>query len=333
MLKKKHLVSVAILAALSPNTWATPAYGELSNFDTVNNSGHTCYGFEIELEGVHSNEVTYTYDWNHYGAPIIREESDSSGFRTFVRYTAKTKDTNGKWEQFTNNESATNPIGPTDGHACTDPSVNNGCEHYGIGNYGTPTSVKYHWLKDDGTGGGPLSVDLDNPVNVAAPIWQPLYVDPGAPFDPVNNPIDQIVAVMPAPVIPEIQDAPPINNKKYGEPSWVKVIKTTTHNKKDVPLVDLVGADHDNDGKPDWANGEPDEVESEFKLLQTNTENNDVKGLDEGKPEDLKDGDETVTRRYEFYKYAAGAVSIDGENGEAMCDEVGSIVVDADGKT
>jgi hypothetical protein len=38
-------------------------------------------------------------------------------------------------------------------------------------------------------------------------------------------------------------------------------------------------------------------------------------------------GDETVTRRYEFYEYAADSdlglpTSIDGENGEAMCDEV-----------
>lgn len=323
MILKKHLLPAAILAALTPNAWATPAYGELSNFDTVNNTGHTCYGFEIELEGVHSNEVTYTYDWNHYGAPVIREESDNAGYRTFVRYTAKTKDANGKWEQFTNSESAANPIGPTDGHACTDPTVNFGCEHYGIGNYGAPLSVKYHWLKDDGTGGGPLSIDLANPVSVAAPVWQPAYVDPGAPFDPVNNPIDQIVALMPAPAVPEIEDAPVIINKKYGEPTWVKVIKTKTHNKKQVPLLDLVGADHNDDGKPDWTNGEPDEVESEFKLLQTNTDNNDKKGLDEGKPEDLGDGDETVTRRYEFYKYAAGAGSIDGENGEAMCDEVG----------
>ena len=29
-----------------------------------------------------------------------------------------------------------------------------------------------------------------------------------------------------------------------------------------------------------------------------------------------------MTRRYEFYKYAAAADTIDGENGEAMCDEV-----------
>jgi len=33
-------------------------------------------------------------------------------------------------------------------------------------------------------------------------------------------------------------------------------------------------------------------------------------------------GDETVTRRYEFYAYAGPDASIDAENGEAMCDAV-----------
>lgn len=322
MLKKSHILSAIILIS-SPGAWATTAYGELGNFDTVNNTGHPCYGFEIELDGVHSNEVTYTYDWNHYGAPIIREDTDSSGQpRTFVRYTAKTKDATGKWLEFTNAETAANPIGPTSGHQCTDPSVNFGCEHFGIGNYGTPTALKYNWLVDDGTGGGPITTG--EPVSVAAPVWQPVYVDPNLPPDPVNNPIVQVIAVIPAPVVP-IQDPPAIINKKYGEPSWVNVIKTKTHNKKILPLADLVGADHDNDGKADWANGEPNEVESEFKLLQTNNEV-DVNGLKkkelEGNPDDLPNGDETVTRRYEFYKYAAGPGSIDGENGEAMCDEV-----------
>jgi hypothetical protein len=43
----------------------------------------------------------------------------------------------------------------------------------------------------------------------------------------------------------------------------------------------------------------------------------------------MGDGSEVVTRRYEFYKYGAESdpslpTSVDGENGEAMCDEVES---------
>jgi len=38
----------------------------------------------------------------------------------------------------------------------------------------------------------------------------------------------------------------------------------------------------------------------------------------------MADGRKTVTRRYEFYEYVGTAASIDGENGEAMCDAVAS---------
>jgi hypothetical protein len=36
----------------------------------------------------------------------------------------------------------------------------------------------------------------------------------------------------------------------------------------------------------------------------------------------MGDGSETVTRRYEFYKYGAADDTLDGETGEAMCSEV-----------
>ena len=43
----------------------------------------------------------------------------------------------------------------------------------------------------------------------------------------------------------------------------------------------------------------------------------------QGLGDDMGDGAENVTRRYEFYKYgAAAATTVDGEKGEAMCDEV-----------
>ncbi|GMU46796.1 MAG: hypothetical protein AMXMBFR26_15780 [Porticoccaceae bacterium] len=105
------------------------------------------------------------------------------------------------------------------------------------------------------------------------------------------------------------------------------------HNANPVALGDLVSADADNDGKADWQNGEPDEVESEWKLLQTNSAGNVAKAEEQGQPDDAGDGSEVVTRRYEFYQYAADDAalndvadgsSLDGETGEAMCDEVKS---------
>ena len=125
-----------------------------------------------------------------------------------------------------------------------------------------------------------------------------------------------VVAVIPAPVVPI-----PVA-KQFGEPSFVKVIKTTTHNANNVALRDLVSDDTDGDGNPDWQNAEPAEVETEFKLLQTNTGANPAKEELQGGDDLAGDGSETVTRRYEFYKYAGDATTIDGENGEAMCDEV-----------
>ena len=102
----------------------------------------------------------------------------------------------------------------------------------------------------------------------------------------------------------------------------MKVIKTTTHNANNVALRDLISDDADGDGLADWQNGEPDEVETEWKLLQANNGANAAKDELQGGADDMGDGSETVTRRYEFYRYGAAADTLDGENGEAMCDEV-----------
>ena len=56
--------------------------------------------------------------------------------------------------------------------------------------------------------------------------------------------------------------------------------------------------------------------------LQTNNGGNPAKAELQGAPDDMGDGSETVTRRYEFYRYGAAADTIDGETGEAMCYDV-----------
>jgi hypothetical protein len=126
----------------------------------------------------------------------------------------------------------------------------------------------------------------------------------------------QVVAAIPAPVVPN-----PVG-KEFGEPSWVKVIKTTTHNANAVALQHLISDDTDGDGLADWQNNEPDQVETEWHLLQTNNGANPAKAELQGGADDMGDGSETVTRRYEFYRYGAAADTLDGENGEAMCSEV-----------
>ena len=108
---------------------------------------------------------------------------------------------------------------------------------------------------------------------------------------------------------------------QFGQATWVKDIKTTTHNANKVELADLVDPDPDNPDARNWTNGEPAEVETEWRILQTEFANAaNPKGELAGVPQDIPGGDEVVTRRYEFYKYTG---PIDAESGEAMADTVG----------
>lgn len=307
ILKALVILSSFLILALSPSAYASIAYGSLNNFDCVNDTGVEAHGFEIEMDDVHSTDITYTYDYNHYGIPKITEitfPDPVTGLphpRVIIRY-AGTLTSGGTWTAYTAIPSG--PITPTDGHQFTNPSVNFGGEHFGAGYYGAPTAVKYYWLIDDGTGNlvhGP-------PVYVATPTFT--YYPP-APAQPL--PVVQAVIVPPPPpVLPPLQ---------FGEATWVKDIKTTTHNANKVQLVNLVDPDPDNPDAKNWANGEPAEVETEWRILQTEFANADnPKGVLAGVPQELPEGNEVVTRRYEFYKYIG---PVDAETGEAMGDVVG----------
>jgi hypothetical protein len=322
----KKIIALLPIMALSTAAQADTAYGALGNFDVVNDTGQTCNGFEIEIDDARSTQIGGTYSYNHYGTPKIREDlTDPLHPKVFVTYRATAP--SGTTTGFTN-YAPPGTISPTQGHQCTNPSVNLGCEHFGVGIYSTTyTAVKYNWLDSNGQ---PFPTGV---VHVSTPVWTnyqaPVLQQPAViiPNPVVNQPpivVQPAVVQFPAQVVAKIP-APPVAippAKQFGEPSWVKVIKTTTHNTDHVPLEDLVG-DLDIDDKPLWANGEPAEVESEWYLLQTNNGANPKKSdLDAKNPDDMGDGREVVTRRYEFYAYAAGDLSIDGENGEAMCDEV-----------
>src|SRR5512134_3005323 len=62
-------------AFISAPAWASTAFGDLNNFDVFNDTNVECHGFEIELDDIHSADLTYTFDWNHYGAPRITEDN------------------------------------------------------------------------------------------------------------------------------------------------------------------------------------------------------------------------------------------------------------------
>lgn len=305
------VLMAACASLLSPQvqTRASTAYGDLNNFDVINDTGDRCYGFEIELDDVRSTDVTYTFDWNHFGVPRITEDlSDPLHPRVFVRYQS-VRNSDGTFASFTNPQDPANPIAPTDGHSCVDVSVNRGCEHFGVGYYGSPSRVIYRWLVQDPLSpgtlmGGPL-------VNVATPqfVYYPAVPPPVLPGDPPAAPAQVVVVIEP----PEPVEAGP---DQFGVPVWVKVLKTVQPGGRKVELADLMSDDQEREDDEHWAGQEQPETEIEWMVFQkrpaSNPGGDEIVGAD-----DLPEGDETVVRRYEFYVYNGPT---NPEDGEAQCD-------------
>ncbi|MDB6071248.1 MAG: hypothetical protein JWL81_2419 [Verrucomicrobiales bacterium] len=283
---------------------ASIAYGSINNFDTVNDTGHECHGFEIELEDCHSSDITYTYDYNHYGVPKITQDDSIAGHPKCIIRWQSAKKADGSWAAHT--AIPAGPLAPTDGHSFTNPSVNFGGEHFGAGYSAQPTAIRYRWLIDNGSG---VLVD-GGAVQVATPTF--VYYPP-VPGGAAGG---QVQAEIRPP------EAPEIHALEFGIPVWVKEIRTTSHNNKKVKLRDLVSDDPADPDDANWRNGEADEVETEWELMQTefNQPEGGAKGKKQAAAEDLDQGDEVVTRRYEFFKYIG---PLDPESGEAVCDSVG----------
>jgi hypothetical protein len=300
----RHLLLVffSLMALLAGQTaHASIAYGSINNFDTVNDTGHECHGFEIEIEDCHSTDVTYTYNYNHYGAPRVeQDDADPVHPKCRIRWESK-KNADGTWAAYTAIPSG--PINPTDGHQFTNPNVNFGGEHFGAGFRLAVGIIRYNWLIDNGSG----VLVHGGAVQVATPVFT--Y------YPPVVGVAAQVQAV----IVPPEPPLPPV--KEFGKAVWVKEIKTTTHNNREIKLRELVSDDPADANEKNWANGEPDEVEVEWRILQKKTSAADggPNGELAAAPEDLPNGDEVVTRRYEFYKYTG---PLDAESGEAMADSV-----------
>ncbi len=288
------LILLGAIALSGETAWAGIAYGTVNNFDTVNDNGTECHGFEIELDDLQSSDLSYTYDYNHYGTPRITEDVTTIPGHTNVHVFYEAIWTNNSgWSAYT--AIPAGPIPPTAGHQFTNPGTNFGGEHFGVGFRAPPSKVLYFWLVDNGS----HTLSRGGQVNVSTPTFT--Y------SPPANGGPAQAAAVIPAPV--PVQ--PPVY--EFSDASWVKVITTTSHTNTAVRVSDLMTPNPDNPAGRDWRNGQTNvEVETEWQLLQIDylsADYNPTNGIGgangqlPGRTNDLANSDDVVTYRYEFYAY------------------------------
>ena len=317
---------VVALALLAYNNTASSVtmYGTLSNFDVINDTGQPCHGFEIELDGLSSADVTYTFGapYERYGDPTVVD--DPANNRVFVRYTSSYDSNTNQWAATT--PLAPSPPLPTLGHDCWNGSgigdyFTSGCEHFGVSLIGNPTNTVYRWLVEVSPGVlGPLGTN----VSLPAPVWN---VTP--PSMPAAPPVVMAAIAPPAPQAFE-----------FGDALWVKIFVTESPNEiHPDDLVHLVL-----DDPADLVPHEPAEVEIEWQILQAGPKNCSTTNSQEclvdadcappacpacvagetctsGEQEfggEVGAGNESVSRRFEFYKYIG---DYDPETHEALCND------------
>ena len=188
-------------------------YGTLSNFDVFNDTGEDTHGFEIELDGISSSDISYEFGepYERYGNPIV--ENFPGG--VYVRYESP-------YDPMKTEFTATTPIAARRsrrplGHQCwTGGSAEywtSGCEHFGLGLTANPTKTVYHWLVADPVEPGEL-VRSGSKVGVPPAEWS---VQP-----PRRRPTR-------LPVVSRRRGARTGGRREFGEAEWVKVYVTESH--------------------------------------------------------------------------------------------------------
>lgn len=306
MRNRLSAVSVAAAFALVTGSAASVAtaavtYGTLDNFDVINDTGGETHGFEIELEGITSADVVYTFGtpYQRYGDPAV--VANAAGTGVIVRYAATYA--SGAWSATT--PIAVQPYLPTQGHSCwtggvSDPAIYYaaGCDHFGVSLNATPTKTTYRWLVESAPGSGTL-VPFGTSPPLPAPVWN---VTP--PAVPGGQPIAAAV-VAPPPVDPN-------GPFEFGDALWVKVYVTELADALQADDLDHMVID---DPNVNIVPNEPAEVEFEWVLLQASKSGAGEQEF--GGAAEVGAGNEAVSRRFEFYKYTG---QYDAETHEALCD-------------
>ena len=276
-------------SASTQHTASVTQFGTISNFDVFNDTGQETEGFEIELDGVSSSDITYMFGapYERYGNPTITPFAGG----VYVRYRSP-------WDAVAQKFTVGTPVAPTpivatDGHRCwTGGSASYptaGCEHFGLGLSANPTNVVYHWLVADPATPGNL-ITFGGGVPIPAPAWS------ASPAPPGPNPQPIIAAVAPAP--------PPEVGQQLADAVWVKAFMSESPSPSD--LNHLVSGDNQ---VPDSAA----EVETEWMLIQGGAGGGLQSELDNsGQP---GANSKSVVRKYQFFAYTG---PYDPENHEAL---------------
>jgi len=284
-------MAVALTMAIAPSVSSASVFGFLGNFDVVNDTGSTAHGFEIDLEGLHSSDITDTFGGEgrgfpsgrgydpltsveRYGAPTITEYSNGTTFGTKVTYLGLFDSNSNSWDFGTPSGSFITPgdncwSGGGVGYSAATP-----CDHFGVGATANASKTTYSWLVETATPG----VLSNGVVNLPAPVWNV------APDPVVGNP---------PVVVAQIQAPAPENEAQFGEAIWVKVF--TTELEDPIGLEELVGGN---------AKVEQAVTETEWQLLQTDPGNPLAGQLESGYGAPVGPNAASILRRYEFYKYS-----------------------------
>ncbi len=209
-------------------------YGTLSNFDIYNETPHDSYGAEIELEGVHVEDLYRTFP-AHYSQEDRIPYQETGKFGVRVKYSGYNFSSSGYLPANTIGQS-------TNGHTCVGTA---GCEHFGFSLTGAqPAAFRFYWLDQNGQRIG------TNPESVAVPTWN--YIAPVGGGAPRLNAMVEVPE--PVEVHPQRPDS-----------IWMKVFKTEI----DRP-VDLMELMSNNAIIPDSVG----ETESEWELLEGGIDKN-----------------------------------------------------------
>jgi hypothetical protein len=299
-------VAAAILVApLAARAQVATVSGSLGNFDVVNNTEHEGHGFELELEGLQSGDVYYTFSSQRYGASEIVSNATGVTVRWKSAYDAAA-------QQFTQTTVAHAPNTPFAG-SCYMWGANykwSGCEHFGVALRANPTKQTYRWLVADPANAGVLM-----PVALATPVAAPVYIV--QPPAVVNAPPVLIAEV----IAPEPAEGPEL----YGNAQWMKVFKTELD--REVGLDELMT---DNPIVPQ----DPAHLETEWTLVQAEPASNSNGSRRRKRNQGTLDArTRSVVRRYEMYAFTG---AYDPITHEALCadltctapaaDEVGEFI-------